>query len=171
MAILLVVERPLYYGFSPICASLLLYSIYSALSIIIKSQPSGNVNLRSFSALPPLLVAWPFCRRCAGSTGCNPATNLPPKPRVEAESLRSGGLIPVYAFSASGTSTCTASFLSLGLRKMHQPKVISGVLGGIILGVLLESASIRAMHPLTDAITRSNSFWPYTRIQRTAFSL
>jgi hypothetical protein len=54
---------------------------------------------------------------------------------------------------------------------MYQQKVITEVLGGIILGVLLESAFIRAMHPLTDAITRSSDFWPYTRIQRTAFSL
>ena len=52
---------------------------------------------------------------------------------------------------------------------MHQPKVITEVLGGIILGVLLESAFIRTMHPLTDAITRSNSFWPYTGIHRTHF--
>ena len=52
---------------------------------------------------------------------------------------------------------------------MHQPKVIAEVLGGIILGVLLESTSIRAMHFLTDTITRPNSFWPYTRIHRTHF--
>ena len=29
---------------------------------------------------------------------------------------------------------CTASFLSLALRKMRQPKVIAEVLGGILLG-------------------------------------
>ncbi|TFK26895.1 hypothetical protein FA15DRAFT_615019 [Coprinopsis marcescibilis] len=33
-----------------------------------------------------------------------------------------------------GIIICTASVLSLGLRKLHQPKVIAEVLGGIILG-------------------------------------
>ncbi|KAH6893712.1 potassium:hydrogen antiporter [Coprinopsis sp. MPI-PUGE-AT-0042] len=33
-----------------------------------------------------------------------------------------------------GIIICTASLLSLGLRKLHQPKVIAEVLGGILLG-------------------------------------
>lgn len=36
-----------------------------------------------------------------------------------------------------GVIVATASLLSLGLRKMRQPKVIAEVLGGIILGTLL----------------------------------
>ena len=37
----------------------------------------------------------------------------------------------------------TASLLSLGLRKMRQPKVIAEVLGGILLGLLFISTYMR----------------------------
>jgi len=69
-------------------------------------------------ALPPLLVAWPFCQRRPRSTGCDPATNSPPEPRVEAESIGSGELSsyqymhfegPVHAqqaFCLSGSEKC-----------------------------------------------------------------
>jgi uncharacterized membrane protein YkvI len=43
-----------------------------------------------------------------------------------------------------GIIICTASLLSLGLRKMRQPKVIAEVLGGIILGVLAASPRLNA---------------------------
>jgi hypothetical protein len=36
----------------------------------------------------------------------------------------------------TGIIVCTASFLSLALSKMRQPKVIAEVLGGILLGAL-----------------------------------
>lgn len=45
-----------------------------------------------------------------------------------------------------GVIVATASLLSLGLRKMRQPKVIAEVLGGIILGMLLVGLFFHLAH-------------------------
>lgn len=39
-----------------------------------------------------------------------------------------------FVLCSIGIIICTANLLSLGLRKLRQPKVIAEVLGGIILG-------------------------------------
>lgn len=45
-------------------------------------------------------------------------------------------------FTSLGIIVSTASILSVALRRLHQPKVIAEIVGGIILGMCVTSISI-----------------------------
>ena len=66
-----------------------------------------------------------------------------------------------------GIIIITTQLLSLGLRKLRQPRVIAEVIGGILLGT--SSAPSCSWSRLIHYISRPDCLWPYTRLFRTHF--
>ncbi|KAG5337623.1 hypothetical protein C0989_009113 [Termitomyces sp. Mn162] len=66
-----------------------------------------------------------------------------------------------------GIIIATASLLSLGLRRIRQPKVIAEVLGGILLGPT--AFGVLSISPTTKAATNMSSQAAFLALQSTYF--